>query len=61
LFVDESQIFALPGIRALNKVSDLKDIVVLGFSNSDIIDLLLSKASFIRQRAFEMGKSLLKC
>jgi LacI family transcriptional regulator len=43
-------------IRTLNKTDDHKEITIIGFSNSDVIDLLSPKISYIRQRAFEMGQ-----
>lgn len=43
-------------LRALNKISPSPDIPILGFSNSDVIDLLSPQISYVRQKAFEMGE-----
>jgi LacI family transcriptional regulator len=43
-------------IRALNKIPDLNEIAIIGFVNSDVIDLLSPRISYVRQRAFEMGQ-----
>jgi LacI family transcriptional regulator len=43
-------------LRALDKLQHPADMAIIGFSNSDVIDLLTPKISFVRQRAFEMGK-----
>lgn len=44
-------------LRALNKVQHTTPhIPIIGFSNSDVIDLLSPQISYVRQRAFEMGE-----
>lgn len=42
-------------LRSLNTCFQAENFVVIGFSNSDIIDLLSPKISYVRQKAFEMG------
>lgn len=44
-------------MRVMNNDPDnTRGLTVIGFSNSDIIDLLSPRISFIRQNAFEMGQ-----
>lgn len=43
-------------MRVLNRLGKAAELTIIGFSNSDVIDLLSPGISFIRQRAFEMGK-----
>ena len=44
-------------MRILNSHPDkAKNLTIIGFSNSEVIDLLSPRISFIRQRAFEMGQ-----
>ncbi|GAA4330222.1 LacI family DNA-binding transcriptional regulator [Mucilaginibacter gynuensis] len=43
-------------IRALNQIKGADELAIIGFSNSDVVDLLSPRISYIRQRAFEMGQ-----
>jgi LacI family transcriptional regulator len=43
-------------LTALKKYNKGKDLIVSGFSNSDVVDLLKPSLSCIRQPAFEMGR-----
>lgn len=43
-------------LRALKKLPMPVNIPIIGFSNSDVIDLLYPQISIVRQRAFEMGE-----
>ncbi|MES2826910.1 MAG: LacI family DNA-binding transcriptional regulator [Bacteroidota bacterium] len=43
-------------MRILNHLGKADSLTIIGFSNSDVIDLLSPKISFIRQNAFEMGQ-----
>jgi LacI family transcriptional regulator len=43
-------------MRTLSKTEDFKEVTIVGFSNSDVIDLLSPKISYVRQPAFEMGQ-----
>ncbi|MGY4385858.1 LacI family transcriptional regulator [Pedobacter sp. UYP24] len=43
-------------MRVLNRLGKADELTIIGFSNSDVIDLLSPGISFIRQRAFEMGE-----
>lgn len=43
-------------LRILNDFPDFKGAAIIGFSNSDVIDLLSPRISYIRQPTFEMGK-----
>ncbi len=55
LFISSDRI-CTNGLRSLNNFSGAKNFVILGFSNSDIIDLLSPRISYVRQKAFEMGE-----
>jgi LacI family transcriptional regulator len=56
IFITSDRI-SISCIRALKKLNfDPQDIMVLGFSNSDVVDLLQPGLSYIRQKAFEMGE-----
>jgi LacI family transcriptional regulator len=43
-------------IRVLKKRNQSNDIAIMGFSNSDVIDLISPEISYVRQNAFEMGE-----
>ncbi len=43
-------------LRVLKRLGKADQLTIIGFSNSDVIDLLSPGISFIRQRAFEMGE-----
>ncbi|RWY54097.1 LacI family DNA-binding transcriptional regulator [Mucilaginibacter gilvus] len=56
IFITSDRI-SISCIRALKKLKfDPQEIMVLGFSNSDVVDLLQPELSYIRQKAFEMGE-----
>lgn len=65
LLVDELETDALlitsdristSAMRILNQLGKADQLTIVGFSNSDIIDLLSPRISFIRQNAFEIGQ-----
>jgi LacI family transcriptional regulator len=43
-------------LEALKKYNTAGDIIVAGFSNSDVVNLLKPSLSYVRQPAFEMGR-----
>lgn len=43
-------------IRVLKKSNQSHNIAIMGFSNSDAIDLISPEISYVRQNAFEMGE-----
>jgi LacI family transcriptional regulator len=43
-------------LEALKKYNKEEDIIVAGFSNSDVVNLLKPSLSCVRQPAFEMGR-----
>lgn len=43
-------------MRVLSKTSGAENLTIIGFSNSDVIDLLSPGISYIRQNAFEIGQ-----
>ncbi len=43
-------------MRALKTFCYTGDMAIVGFSNSEVIDLLSPKISYVRQKAFEMGQ-----
>nr|WP_184543520.1 LacI family DNA-binding transcriptional regulator [Mucilaginibacter sp. FT3.2] len=51
-----SDLISTTSLRALNKIPGVQQIPIIGFSNSDVIDLLSPRISYVRQRAFEMGQ-----
>ncbi|MBD1362432.1 LacI family DNA-binding transcriptional regulator [Mucilaginibacter sp. ZT4R22] len=56
IFITSDRI-SISCIRALKKLKfDPQKIRVLGFSNSDVVDLLQPGLSYVRQKAFEMGE-----
>jgi len=55
LFVASDRII-IESVRWLNMLNHTIDLPIIGFSNSDVIDLIRPKVSFIRQSAFEMGQ-----
>ncbi|HKG07640.1 MAG TPA: LacI family DNA-binding transcriptional regulator [Pedobacter sp.] len=56
IFVSSDRI-SISCIRALRKLNfDSGQIRIAGFSNSDVIDLLEPSISYVRQKAFEMGR-----
>jgi LacI family transcriptional regulator len=60
IFITSDRI-SISCIRALKKLKfDPQEIMVLGFSNSDVVDLLHPGLSYIRQKAFEMGEIAVK-
>ncbi|RYE54823.1 MAG: LacI family transcriptional regulator, partial [Sphingobacteriales bacterium] len=44
-------------MRVLSKIPDAENLTIIGFSNSDVIDLLSPRISYIRQNAFEIGQT----
>ncbi|MEX8548445.1 MAG: LacI family DNA-binding transcriptional regulator [Mucilaginibacter sp.] len=57
IFISSDRI-SISCIRALKKLKfDPQKIRVVGFSNSDIVDLLQPSISYVRQKAFEMGRT----
>jgi len=55
LFIASDQL-SKASIRALNKLSYNDNLAIIGFSNSDVIDLISPHISYIKQNAFEIGK-----
>ena len=56
IFISSDRI-SISCIRALKKMKfDPEEIAIVGFSNSDIVDLLQPSISYIRQKAFKMGQ-----
>jgi len=55
LFIASDQL-SKASIRALNKLSPNDNLAIIGFSNSDVIDLISPHISYIKQNAFEIGK-----
>lgn len=47
---------SIASLRALKHLKPAKNFPIIGFSNSDVIDLLSPQISYVRQRAFEMGE-----
>ncbi|MBK0383103.1 LacI family DNA-binding transcriptional regulator [Pedobacter sp. SD-b] len=43
-------------LEALKKYNPKNDILIAGFSNSDVVNLLKPSLSYVRQPAFEMGR-----
>jgi LacI family transcriptional regulator len=43
-------------MRVLKDFPDFEGVAIIGFSNSDVIDLLSPRISYIRQPTFEMGQ-----
>lgn len=43
-------------LEALKKYNQVNDIIIAGFSNSDVVSLLTPSLSCVRQPAFEMGR-----
>ncbi len=57
IFIGSDRI-SISCIRALKKLNfDPQEIKIAGFSNSDIVDLLQPSISYVRQKAFEMGRT----
>ncbi|WP_299290308.1 LacI family DNA-binding transcriptional regulator [uncultured Mucilaginibacter sp.] len=57
IFISSDRI-SISCIRALKKIKfDPQKIMIVGFSNSDIVDLLQPSISYVRQKAFEMGRT----
>ncbi len=55
IFISSDRI-SISCIRALKKLKvDPDEIMIAGFSNSDVVDLLQPSLSYVRQKAFEMG------
>lgn len=55
IFISSDRI-TISCMRALKKMNISTDeIMVVGFSNSDVIDILSPSVSYVRQKAFEMG------
>jgi LacI family transcriptional regulator len=44
-------------MRVLSKTTETEKLTIIGFSNSDVIDLLSPRISYIRQNAFEIGQT----
>jgi len=55
LFIASDQL-SKASIRTLNKLSPDNHFAIIGFSNSDVIDLISPHISYIKQNAFEIGK-----
>ena len=55
LFIASDQL-SKASIRALNKLSHNDNLVIIGFSNSDVIDLISPHISYIKQNAFQIGE-----
>ena len=52
-----SDMISISCIRALKRLNIKEDeFVLVGFSNSDVVDLLQPRLSYIRQKAFQMGQ-----
>jgi LacI family transcriptional regulator len=47
---------SIAAIRLLNKHYQTQGMAIMGFSNSDVIDLITPQISYVRQNAFEMGE-----
>lgn len=54
LFISSDRI-CTNGLRSLNTFFEADNFIVLGFCNSDSIDLFSPQISYVRQKAFEMG------
>jgi LacI family transcriptional regulator len=55
LFIASDQL-SKASIRTLNKLSPDNHLAIIGFSNSDVIDLISPHISYIKQNAFEIGE-----
>jgi LacI family transcriptional regulator len=55
LFIASDQL-SKASIRTLNKFSPDNDFAIIGFSNSDVIDLISPHISYIKQNAFHIGE-----
>jgi len=55
LLIASDQI-SISTMRILSKIKPSENLTIIGFSNSDVIDLLTPGISYIRQNAFEIGK-----
>jgi LacI family transcriptional regulator len=55
LFIASDQL-SKASIRALNKLSYDNNLAIIGFSNSDVIDLISPHISYIKQNAFQIGE-----
>jgi len=55
LFIASDQL-SKASIRALNKLSYNNNLAIIGFSNSDVIDLISPHISYIKQNAFQIGE-----
>jgi LacI family transcriptional regulator len=55
LFIASDQL-SKASIRTLNKLPPHDHLIIIGFSNSDVIDLISPRISYIKQNAFEIGK-----
>lgn len=52
-----SDMITISCIRALKKLNmETGQLLIVGFSNSDVVDLLQPRLSYVRQKAFEMGQ-----
>jgi LacI family transcriptional regulator len=47
---------SISSLRVMQENPNLSNIKIIGFSNSDVIDLIHPKISYVRQKAFEMGQ-----
>ncbi|WP_316792667.1 LacI family DNA-binding transcriptional regulator [Pedobacter frigoris] len=60
IFISSDRI-SISCIRALRKLNISTDeIMVVGFSNSDVVDLLSPSICYVRQKAFEMGRTAME-
>jgi LacI family transcriptional regulator len=55
LFIASDQL-SKESIRTLNKLSPEDNLAIIGFSNSDVIDLISPHISYIKQNAFGIGE-----
>lgn len=57
IFISSDRI-SISCIRALKELKfNPQEITIVGFSNSDVVDLLQPSISYVRQKAFEMGRT----
>jgi LacI family transcriptional regulator len=55
LFIASDQL-SKASIRVLNKLSPQENLTIIGFSNSDVIDLISPHISYVKQNAFKIGE-----
>jgi len=59
LFIASDRL-SVASLRALRKIEPAIALPIIGFSNSDVTDLLSPQISFVRQKAFDMGKAAME-